>query len=110
MTEDEVLAITEGQPSLIYKSAAVQVKYERRGLMKAMATVGLKEAREMGYRSIFGSAWVYDNTIPIEGTFRAFGFQKLFEREKLWYNDEDYHCVICKGRCVCDGIIYYKKL
>ena len=93
MSEEEVLSITEGEPSLIYKSAAVQVHFQKRGIMKAMATVGLAEAKEMGYRSIFGSAWVYNNTIPIDGTFKTFGFTRLFERKLLWYDDEDYHSV-----------------
>lgn len=110
MSEEEVLAITEQEPALIYKSAAVRVCFERRGIMKTMATIGLAQAREMGYRSIFGSAWVHNNIIPIEGTFRAFGFTRLFDRKMLWYDDENYHCIVCNGRCVCDGIIYYKKL
>lgn len=110
MSREEVLSITEGKPALIYKSAAVRTCFERRGIMHTMATQGLAHAKELGYDSIFGSAWVYDNIIPIEGTFRTFGFTRLFDRKKLWYDDEDYHCVICNGRCVCDGIIYYKKL
>lgn len=110
MTREQVEEITQGKPALIYKSAAVRECFGRRGIMKTMATIGLKQAKEMGYHSIFGSAWYYNDTIPIEGTFRAFGFQRLFERKKLWYDDENYYCIVCKGRCVCDGIIYYRYL
>lgn len=110
MTREETLHYTQGKPALIYKSAAVQPRFERRGIMKAMAACGLKSAKELGFHTIFASAWVYQNTIPIENTFRVFGFTRLFDKKLLWYDDENYHCVICNGRCKCDGIIYYKKL
>ena len=110
MPPDEVRAIAGDKPALIYKSAAVRPIYEHRGVMKTMAADGLQTARDMGYGSLFGSAWVYQGQIPIEGTFRIFGFTPLYLRHMLWHDDENYRCVICKGRCTCDAMIYYKKL
>lgn len=110
MPESDVRRISGDRPALIYKSAAVVKKYEHCGIMKAMAEQGLNEARLMGYGSVYGSAWIIDGKIPIEGTFRAFGFQRLYERQMLWYHDENYRCIVCKGRCTCDAVIYYKKL
>ena len=110
MPRADILRISGEKPSLIYKSAAVQKRFERRGIMKAMADAGLREARAEGFGAVYGSAWVCNGALPIEGTFRAFGFQRLYERKMLWYDDPDYHCVVCGGRCTCDAVIYYKKL
>ncbi len=110
MTEDDVLAIAGDKPMLLYKSAAVRAAYEHHGVMREMAAAGLQTARELGYGSLFGSAWVYRGQIPIAGTFRAFGFTPLYLRHMLWHDDEHYRCVVCKGRCNCDAMIYYKKL
>ena len=41
MPRADVLRISGEKPSLIYKSAAVQKRFEHRGIMKAMADAGL---------------------------------------------------------------------
>ena len=110
MPREDVEAIAGGRPALIYKSAAVPRQHEHKGVMHALALAGLETARQEGYGSLFGSAWVYNGKSPIAGTFKAFGFVPLYKREKLWYNDPDYTCVVCKGRCTCDAMIYYKTL
>ena len=110
MPREDVEAIAGGRPALIYKSAAVPRQHEHKGVMHALALAGLETARQEGYGSLFGSAWVYQGKSPIAGTFRVFGFKPLYKREKLWYNDPDYTCVVCKGRCTCDAMIYYKTL
>lgn len=110
MPREDVEAIAGGRPALIYKSAAVLRQHEHKGVMHALALAGLETARREGYGSIFASAWVYQGKSPIAGTFRVFGFKPLYKREKLWYSDSDYTCVVCKGRCTCDAMIYYKTL
>lgn len=110
MPEQDVLDIAGNRPALIYKSAAVLPEYEGRGVMRAMTAAGIQTAKELGYGAIFGSAWVCGDRIPIQPTFDSFGFLRLYERKMLWYGDEDYHCILCGGRCRCDGVIYYKKL
>ena len=110
MPREDVEAIAGERPALIYKSAAVLQQHEHKGVMHALAVAGLETARQEGYGSLFGSAWVYQGKSPIAGTFRVFGFKPLYKRERLWYNDPDYTCVVCKGRCTCDAMIYYKTL
>ena len=110
MPREDVEAIAGGRPALIYTSAAVPRRHEHKGVMHALAAAGLETARQEGYGSLFGSAWMYNGKSPIAGTFRVFGFKPLYKREKLWYNDPDYTCVVCKGRCTCDAVIYYKTL
>lgn len=110
MPREDVEAFAERRPVLIYKSAAVLQRHERKGVMRALATAGLETARQEGYGCLFASAWVYDGKSPIAGTFKAFTFVPLYKREKLWYDDPGYTCVVCKGRCTCDAMIYYKKL
>lgn len=110
MPREDVESLAEGRPALIYRSAAVLRQYERRGVMRALAAAGLETARQEGYGCLFGPAWVYQGKIPVAGTLEAFGFVPLYKREKLWYDDPGYTCVVCRGRCVCDAMIYYKKL
>lgn len=110
MPERDVLEIAGEKPALIYKSAAVRPEYEHCGVMHAMAAQGIEDAKELGYGALFAAAWVYGGKIPIEPTFNTFHFQRLYERKMLWYDDEEYRCVVCKGRCTCDAMIYYKKL
>ncbi|MFQ8639898.1 MAG: hypothetical protein ACLR94_17095 [Acutalibacteraceae bacterium] len=110
MPREDVDAIAGGRPALIYKSAAVPRRHEHKGVMHALAVAGLATARQEGYGSLFGSAWMYNGKSPIAGTFQSFGFVPLYRREKLWYNDSGYTCVVCKGRCICDAMIYYKIL
>lgn len=110
MPAQDVERIAGGRPALIYKSAAVPLRFERCGIMHAMAQAGLDTARAEGYGSLFGSAWIYNGKIPISGTFKTFDFRPLYKRQMLWYDDPEYHCVLCKGRCRCEAMIYYKTL
>ena len=110
MPREDVLAFAGDAQPLIYKSGAVFPQCERRGVMNALATVGIEKARALGYGALFTSAWVHDGSVPIENTMLRFGFRRLYERHMLWYHDEKYHCIACGGRCVCDAVIYCKKL
>ncbi len=110
MPREDVTHIVGDRPALIYKSAAVPFQFEKQGVMQQLLGSALKELPRLGYGSIFGSAWMYDGRIPMSRLFDLFGFHQLYRRRMLWYYDENYHCVVCGGRCKCDAMIYYKQL
>lgn len=106
----DVERIAGDWPILYYNTTMVTKQFDGRGYSQAMIKSALRIAREEGYGSIFGSAWIYDGGIPIARTVSRMGFQPLYRRKMLWYHDKNYTCVICKGPCKCDALIYYKKL
>ena len=110
MTEEEVLKITGGGPAVIYKCAVLRPEYEKRGINRVVAADGLRRAEAAGYSAIFSAAWVCGDVIPAQRTFERLGFTRLYRRKMLWYHNEKYRCVFCGGRCVCDAVIYCKKL
>lgn len=110
MERSEVLAITGGKPALIYKSVAVSSKFRKNGLLTRLIEGLLEHVKELGYGAVFLSAWMYDGKIPTESSLMSLGFTRLYQRHMLWYRYENYHCVVCNGRCVCDAVIFYKNL
>lgn len=110
MTEAEVLDITGGKPAVIYKSIALKPKYEKQGVGRYVVLDGLRRSVDMTFSAVFIAAWMYDGFIPAQKMLHSLGFTQLYQRKMLWYADEKYRCVACGGRCVCDGMIYYKKL
>lgn len=109
MPREDVERIAGDRPALIYKSAAVPFRFEKRGVMQQLLGNAMEELPALGYGSAFGSAWMYDGRIPMSRLFDLFGFHQLYTRKMLWYHDEDYRCVVCGGRCRCDAMIYYKR-
>lgn len=110
LTRQEVLHITGGRPAIIYKSIALWPKYEKHGIGRTVVLDGLQRAEAGGYCAVFIAAWMYDGIIPAQKMLHGLGFTELYRRHMLWYGDEKYRCVACGGRCVCDGMIYYKRL
>lgn len=110
MTEREVHSITGGRPAVIYKSIALWPEYEKHGLGRTIVLDGLRRAEESGCCAVFIAAWMYNGMIPAQRMLHSLGFTELYRRKMLWYGDEKYRCVACGGRCVCDGMIYYKRL
>lgn len=110
MTQGEVRKITGGRPAVIYKSIALQPQYEKHGLGRNIVLDGLRRAEDKGYCAVFIAAWMYNGLIPAQRMLQSLGFTELYRRKMLWYGDEKYRCIACGGRCVCDGMIYYKRL
>lgn len=110
MTQAEVLDITGGRPALVYKCAVLWPQYEKRGINHIVAADGLKRGEDGGYSAIFSAAWMYNGSTPAQHVFEHMGYTKLYIRKMLWYDDKQYRCIACGGRCTCDAMIYYKKL
>lgn len=107
---EDVERISAGKPIMYYKSTVIPFAYEGRGHFQALARVAMETARKEGYGCMFSTAWTYGGYTPLARPFARLGFQNLYRRSMLWYDDEGYVCVVCKGRCKCDAEIYYKIL
>ncbi len=110
MEKAEVLAMMDHRPALIYKSVAVRSIYRKNGLLAGLIKALLFNAKDLGYGSVFLSAWTYGGKTPVANSLMSLNFSRLYERHMLWHHNENYRCVICDGRCGCDAVIYYKNL
>ncbi len=110
LSELEIANISDGKPSVIYKSAALESEFEGCGVMRKLLGELIKQATNNNYGAIFASAWVIGDIVPIERNLKTFEFKYIANRSMLWCDDEGYNCIVCKGRCRCDAAIYYKKL
>jgi len=106
----DVERISGGFPIIYYKSTVIPFEYEGRGIFQALAKVAIQTSLDQGYGSMFSTAWSYGGYTPLARPFQRLGFEHLYRRGMLWYDDKGYTCVICKGPCKCDAEIYYKKL
>lgn len=110
MSVGEIKKLTGSRRILILKSIVLQKKYGGKGLPVSMTNAVIENAKIEGYGIIFSAAWIVGGKIPIKKAFEEMEFKPLFLRSNLWYDDEDYYCVVCKGRCRCDGFIYYRYI
>lgn len=110
MSVVETEKLAEGRKPLILKSIVIQKECAGMGLPVTMTNALMKDAAKEGYGIVFSAAWIVGKKMPIKKAFDEMGFQPLYLRRMLWYDDEDYYCAACKGRCKCDGFIYYRYL
>lgn len=93
-----------------YKSAAVKKAFHGKGVAGNLLEECIQKARELDCGSVFVAGWKYNGRVPMHNIFIRNGFVEVGLRKNLWYGEEDYTCIICGGRCKCEGIIYYLKL
>lgn len=110
MSAGEMEKLVVNRKILILKSIAIQKKYGKMGLPVTMTNKIIENARSQGYGIIFSAAWIVGGKIPIKKAFEEMEFKPLFLRNHLWYDEKEYYCVACKGRCKCDGFIYYRYI
>lgn len=108
MDSGTVRRICRGKKALICKCACTNVKYQGNGYAKKILGACLKQVKEEGYGAVFTTLWKYKGGVPAEKMFKDYEFQKGEELEMPWYDDENYVCSECGGRCRCSGIVYYK--
>ncbi len=106
----DIINISGDKPSVIYKSAALEPNFEHGGIMQNLLAKLIEQATNKGYSTVFASAWMIGDTVPIEKTLKKFDFIYVGNCSMLWYGDKEYNCIICGGRCQCNAAIYYKKL
>lgn len=107
---NEVTEFAKGKGIVHCRSCALVKEYEHNGIMKALVETELENAKNDGYGSAYAPAWMYNGYVPMKKTMEFFNFDAIAIKKNLWYNDLKYVCIVCGGRCRCDGLIYRKSL
>jgi len=103
---DEVRAECEGRKIVRCRSAILTEKYEHMGFMRMLWEKVFENAKKLGYSISYCPAWKYDGKVPMHNLLTKLGFQVIAEKQMLWYDEANYTCVVCKGRCVCPSVVY----
>lgn len=103
---EEVEKASGGKDVIHCKSTAVFSEYEHKGLMRLLWERILANVRNAGYRVAYGPAWKYRGFVPMDHLLTSLGFVPICEKEKLWFDDKSYTCIICGGPCKCPAVIY----
>ncbi|MCL2081993.1 MAG: N-acetyltransferase [Oscillospiraceae bacterium] len=92
------------------KTMAVDESLRGRGVADDLFEACLNKAVSDGLFSAWGSAWRLGNIVPMNRIFLKNGFCVHSEVPYIWYDDKQYKCIVCGGRCKCTGVIYRKLL
>jgi predicted GNAT superfamily acetyltransferase len=100
---------TAGQVCYI-KSMAVTVGCRGTPLARELFAATFSDIIKHGANSAIGSAWKIGDKVPMHRIFTDYDLTPIAELSDIWYDDEDYVCTVCNGRCRCQAVIYYKSL
>ena len=103
---DEIRAECENRKVIRCRSAVLREKFESRGFMRMLWERVFANAKEMGYSIAYCPAWKYNNFVPMDHLLTKLGFIAIAEKEMLWYDEENYTCIVCNGRCKCTARVY----
>ena len=103
---DEVRAECENKKVIRCRSAVLREEFERCGFMRMLWEKVFANAKAAGYDIAYCPAWKYDGFVPMDHLLTKLGFFAVAEKEMLWYDEENYTCVVCNGRCRCTARVY----
>lgn len=103
---DEIRAECVGKKIVRCRSAVLRSEFENMGFMRLLWEKVFANAKEMGFHISYCPAWKYNGFVPMDHLLTKLGFFAIAEKEMLWYNEENYTCVICGGRCKCPAVVY----
>lgn len=108
MDRETIPGMCGGKTALICKCACTYARYQGEGIAKKILEECMKEVEKQGYGAVFTTLWEYNGGVPAEKMFVDLRFQRGEKLDMPWYEDENYICSECGGRCRCNGIVYYK--
>ncbi|MCR5776813.1 MAG: GNAT family N-acetyltransferase [Lachnospiraceae bacterium] len=110
--ESEVLSkLSRGEPIIHCKFLCVDKKHQKGGFGRKLITeleAYIEKIKAAGL--VYTVLCEYNNAIPAKSIFEKNGFSFRKKLGQVWYEDEDYYCAVCKGRCRCEGYTYFKKI
>ncbi len=107
----ELLRMAGGKPLLKCRSMCISKEFQKNGVGKELFQKALADIKsKKRYGLITSLLWEYQGNVPAEKLHIDNGFQFLHRLKMPWYGYKDYTCIICKGRCRCDGLQYVLKL
>lgn len=108
---EELLRMAHGKKLLKCRSICIAKDSQRSGVGKALFGDAIRFIRESGtYGVITSLLWEYNGTVPSLKLHEENGFRFLHRIPMPWYHLQDYRCIVCNGRCRCDGVQYILEL
>lgn len=92
------------------QSLAVSPAFRSRGLSLRLMQTCMDELVRLSAVTVFGVAWKIGEHIPAGPSALGMGMRYLTDAHGVWADDEALYCPVCKGRCHCDAVVYYKTL
>ena len=107
----QLLDMANGKKILKCRSMCIAKDCQKSGIGKKLFQIALTDIKSCRkYGLITSLLWEYNGSVPAEKLHIDNGFKFLYRLKMPWYHYENYYCVVCKGRCRCDGLQYVLKL
>lgn len=103
---EEIKAECDGKKIIRCRSAVLRTEFEHKGFMRMLWEKVFENAKNLGYSVAYCPAWKYNDFVPMNNLLTQLGFVPIAEKQMLWYNEKNYTCVVCGGRCKCPAVIY----
>lgn len=111
VTSEDYDRLSRGKPCLHHKFCVVRNDRRKDGLMTAVLQEALAELENEGiYGAIFAQTWIVNDEIPMARVCDRIGYKQYKRQYRPWYKITDGYCIVCKGRCKCDAMVYYRQL
>ena len=112
LTVEELHARSHGEKVLHSKFLFVREDMQKSGIAQVFLGKALDRiaADHPEYGMVYGILWEYNGTVPVQKVCERNGYRFWKRLHLPYYKDENYYCIICKGRCRCDGLLYSKEL
>ena len=108
---EKLLHMAAGKKLLKCRSMCIAKDCQKNGVGRELFQTALTEIKASNkYGLITSLLWEYNGTVPAEKLHLDNNFKFLYRLKMPWYGYEDYHCIVCGGRCCCDGLQYILKL
>ena len=92
------------------QSVGLKAEYRGIGFAAQMIQFILERLKEISVDVAFIVCWKPGGVVPLGKALSECNFDFLAETKKVWYDDTELICPYCKGRCLCDAEVYYKRL
>ena len=102
----------KAQPLFVnLRSIGIEAAYRGRSLSTSFVAWALDFVREHTRADVAAAVcWKPNGVIQVKNIMQQLHFRYFADLPRFWYHVEDLHCPVCKGRCRCDAVFYYKAL
>jgi len=92
------------------RSIGVEKSYRGRGLSERLLRFCLSQLSAHGAEVAAALCWKANGSVPMKKAMLSCGMRYLTDAHRVWYDNRELICPICRGRCECDAEVYYKRL
>ncbi len=109
--KEELIQVSGSSDNICHlKSLAISKDVEKSGIGQNLFGSCLEKAENLDFSAGWCPAWKRGNYVPAARILNLYGFKPYKTVSNLWFDDKEYKCIECKGPCVCECDVYFKKL